>query len=299
MLLYFRVGFGRPRCACTLSTFVGLAACAFDSGGVGGPVDGGFADESSTSTTTSIATTTSTSEPSSTTQDSASADGSSETTSDPIEEGTTTAAPIDPCADTGGCDLDASCSPDPSGEVAVCDCNDGFVGNGTSCAIAPALPMLRAEAECGTTALGYCTTGGGEAEVVMVGEPGSAYVVTLRVRGVLETKSYDGGVQDGLWHPDGDPGDVDLWNEVTLSISAPAQTIRLNSGSSGNSSCVLVDMMHDVAIETGATVRVELDAIDGSQVANDDDLVVPAIPPAPDAFDGQFVQLDAVAIMGP
>lgn len=280
-----------------LVSFVGLVSCAFDSGGVSGPVDGGFADESGTSSTTSLTTNSTTS---STTQSSASADGSSETTTmDPIEEGTTTTPPADPCADSGGCDLDASCTPDPSGEVAVCDCNDGFVGNGTSCAIAPALSMLRAEAECGTTVGSYCTTGGGEAEVVMTGEPGSAYVVSLHVRGVMETKSYDGGTPDGLWHPDGDPGDFDLWNEVTLSISAPAQTIRLNSGPSGSSSCVLVDMMHDVTIEAGATLRVDFDAIDGSQVANGDDLVVPAIPPAPDAFDGQFVQLDAVAIMGP
>ena len=158
-----------------LSTFVGIAACAFDSGGVGGPVDAGFADESGTNTTTSTTSGTTTSDPTEdsvgTTKGSASADGTSEaTTDDPIDESSSTASPIDPCAGTGGCDFDASCSPDPSGEVAVCDCNDGFVGNGRTCVIAPSLPMLRAEADCGTTVGDYCTTGGASSEVVRAGE---------------------------------------------------------------------------------------------------------------------------------
>lgn len=298
MLLYFGVGFARQRRAWMLSTFVGLAACAFDASGVSGSADGGFADESTTSTTTAPTSTTSTTAPPGTTQDSASADGSggSESTGGPIEEGSTTSPPDNPCDETGGCDFDASCMPDPSGEVAVCDCNDGFVGNGKTCVIAPALPMLRTEAECGTTVGDYCTTGGGVNEVVLVGEPGFSYVVSLWIRGVVETKDYDGGAQEGLWHVDGDPGDLDLWNTVTLSISSPPQTIRLNSGSSGNTSLVLVDFMHDVQIDAGATMRLELDEIDGSQISNNDDLVVDGIPPAPDAFDGQFLQLDALAI---
>jgi hypothetical protein len=299
MLLYFGVRFGGQRGACTLSTVVGLAACAFDSGGVSGPAEGGLADESGTSTTTTSTSTTSGTDPSSTTQGSASADGTSETTGDPSEEGTSSGVPDDPCAGTGGCDFDASCTPDPSGEVAVCDCNEGFVGNGRTCVVAPALPMLRAEAECGTTVGDYCTTGGGSSEVVMVGEPGFSYVVSLWIRGVVETKDYDGGTQDGMWHVDGDPGDLDLWNTVTLSISAPPQTIRLNSGSSGNSSLVLVNYTHDVQIDAGATVRIDFDEIDGSQVSNNDDLVVDGIPPAPDAFDGQFLQIDTTAIMLP
>lgn len=134
----------------------------------------------------------------------------------------------------------------------------------------------------------------------MLGEPAARYVVTLRIRGVVELKSYDGGEPDGLWHPNGEPGDVDLWNEVTLSISetagVPAQTIRLNSGASGSSTLVAVDMTHDVLIETGATVGLRLEAVDGLQIRNHDNLVIDDIPPAPDAFDGQFVQIDVLAI---
>jgi hypothetical protein len=283
-----------------LVTIVGLAGCAFDSGGVGGPAEGGFADDSGTSSTsTTVATTQTTTTDASTTQGSASADGSSESSGTPVDESSSSGVSFDPCADGGGCDVDASCSPDPSGEVAVCDCNDGFVGNGKSCAIAPAFPMLRAEASCGTTALGFCGADDANVEVVMVGEPGTSYVVSLWLRGVFETKNYSGGTQDGLWHPDGDPGDVDLWNEVTLSISSPEQMIRLNSGSSGGTSLVLVNYMHDVTIDGGAMVRLSFDSVDGSQVENADNLVVDGIPPAPDAFDGQFLQIDATAIMTP
>lgn len=274
---------------------VGLVACGFDSGGVGGPVDGGLGDESGmpdSSETTSA-------QPAETGADTqGSADqGNENATSSGVDPSTSSSGELpDPCA-TAKCDPDASCSPDPSGEVGVCDCNAGFVGNGVVCDLMPMMPMLRAEAECGTKALGYCTTGGGDAQVQLVGEPGAAYLVTLHVRGVVEEKSYDGGAPVGQWHPDGEPGDFDLWNEVTLSISAPAQIIRLNSGSSGNASCLLVDMTHDVAILAGATLGLSFDAIDGSQVANDDDLVVPGIPPAPNPFDGQFLQIDATMIV--
>jgi hypothetical protein len=46
-------------------------------------------------------------------------------------------------------------------------------------------------------------------------------------------------------------------------------------------------------------VRLSFDSVDGSQVENADNLVVDGIPPAPDAFDGQFLQIDATAIMTP
>lgn len=280
-----------------------LGACSFDSGGVGGQGTG-LGDGSSTSEATTGAVATGTGSGGVTTQDSAdgsSDGGGSETTTTAAADESTTGTPFDPCAlDNGGCDPDASCTPDPSGEVAVCDCNEGFDGNGLSCVVTPSLAMLRVEAGCDTPFLDTCSTDDAYQEAPMLGEPAARYVVTLQIRGVVELKSYDGGVPDGLWHPDGQPGGVDLWNEVTLSISEtaglPAQTIRLNSGASGSSSLVAVDMTHDVQVETGAVVGLRLDAVDGFQIRNHDNLVVDDIPPAPDAFDGQFVQIDVLAI---
>lgn len=281
-----------------------LAACSFDSGGVGGQGTGLGEGGSSSADGTTSAAATGTGPGGVTTQGSADGTndgGASDTTTTVAADDSTTGTPFDPCAvDNGGCDPDATCTPDPSGEVAVCDCGEGFEGNGLSCDVTPSLAMLRVEAGCNTTVLDTCSTDGTVQEAPMIGEPATRYVLTLLVRGVVERKSYDGGEPDGLWHPNGEPGDVDLWNEVTLSISEtagmPAQTIRLNSGESGNSTLVAVDMTHDVVVETGATVGLRLDAIDGLQIRNHDDLVVEGIPPAPDPFDGQFLQIDVLEI---
>ncbi len=299
------------RLAHAVGCLVGFAACRFDADGAGGAVNGGLGDAGSSGDALATGTHSSSTEASdtqvsgggtegdSTEGDSSEADSSEDGSSTSVPESSSTAEPPDPCAiDNGGCEADATCSPDPSGEVAVCDCNEGFEGNGLVCLISPSLPMLRVEADCGTAAFGYCTASDAETEVQLVGEPGLSYVVTLRVRGVVETKAYDGGQPDGLWHPDGEAGFADLWNEVTLSISGDpqGQSIRLNSGESGGNDLVMVDMTHEVTIAAGATVGLLIDTIDGSQVDNNGDVVVPGIPPAPDAFDGQFVQIDAVSI---
>lgn len=281
-----------------------LGACSFDSGGVGGQGTALGEGDSTAAEGSTGAATTGGGPVDATTQGSADgttggSDGGSSSTAAADES--SSGAPFDPCAlDNGGCDPDASCMPDPSGEVAVCDCNEGFEGNGLSCVVTPSLAMLRVEAGCNATLADTCSTDDAYQEAPMLGEPAARYVVTLRIRGVVELKSYDGGEPDGLWHPNGEPGDVDLWNEVTLSISetagVPAQTIRLNSGASGSSTLVAVDMTHDVLIETGATVGLRLEAVDGLQIRNHDNLVIDDIPPAPDAFDGQFVQIDVLAI---
>lgn len=285
-----------------IARVIGLAAavgCAFDSGGVGG--GGGTGVSGGDDTSTGGAASTGVEPASSTPPETGDGDGdtSTSTSTSTTTGGEDSTGPFDPCAiDHGGCDVDATCEPDPSGEVAVCDCNVGFVGNGVDCAIAPVLETLRVEAECGFSALGYCDAGDVEAEVVLVGEPGTLYVVTLRVRGVVEERSYDGGAPDGLWNPGGEIADgVDWWNRTELAISAPAQSIRLNNGSSGDATCVPVDMTHDVVVEAGASLRLSIDTVDGSQAQNSDDVVIPGIPPAPEAFDGQFLQIDPVMIV--
>lgn len=280
-----------------------LGACSFDSGGVGGQGTALGEGDSTAAEGSTGAVTTGGGPVDATTQGSAdgTTGGSDGGSSSAAADESSSGAPFDPCAvDNGGCDPDASCTPDPSGEVAVCDCNEGFEGNGMSCVVTPSLAMLRVEAACDLTAFDSCTTDDAHQEAPMIGEPGTLYVVTLRVRGVVERKTYEGGEPDGLWHPNGEPGDVDLWNEATLTISetaaAAAQVIRLNSGSSGDSTLVVVDMTHDVVIEAGAVVGLTLDSIDGGQIRNHDNLVVDDIPPAPDAFDGQFLQIDVLAI---
>lgn len=277
--------------------------CAFDTGGIGGPgtgeLEGGSGSataEADTASAQGEGSNSASGEGGPTTQGDGS-EGPADTTD--AEEPTSTGEAPMPCADGGGCDVDASCVADPSGENAVCTCKAGFVGDGLDCAVAPQLVTLRVEAGCAWVA-GVCFAGAESDQTTLVGEPGAVYRATLRVRGVVEQKNYNGGAQEGLWHPGGSSDGWDLWNSTTLSIAAgtllEAQTIRLNSGSSGGFSLTAVDVTHDVFIETGAVVRLSIDPIDGVQIGNGDDLVIADIPPAPEPFDGQFLQIDAVAI---
>jgi hypothetical protein len=83
-------------------------------------------------------------------------------------------------------------------------------------------------------------------------------------------------------------------------ISNPPQQYFLNAGASGTLYCFGVDYTETVQIAAGATVTLTADPVDAvsafNQDANGSPIVVPGIPPAPDAYDGQFLQMDVVSV---
>lgn len=295
-----RRGRARPLCAIAWGVVaLGSApACRFDSGGVEGTASA-VGEASSTASGGSGGSADASMGEVGTVGSGGSGDagGSSSGSSSGAADST---AAIDPCADGGGCDADASCMPDPSGEVAVCRCNDGFVGDGLDCEIEPHFPSLRAEAPCGATvfwSMSYCEADDVAVQDAFVGEPGVQYRVSVRVRGVLEEKSYDCAMPEGHWCEGGVPSDgSDAWNDTELAVATPATIVKLNAGSSGGDHGIAIDEMHDVVIEGGSLLSVSILTLDDAQARNNDDVVIPDLPPAPDAYDGQFVQLDAVAI---
>jgi hypothetical protein len=271
------------------------AACAFDSFAPGGSAgDGGETDDSGGSTSSTSGSPTS----AATTAETESSLGGTSGSMDSTDSVGST-SPAGPCADAG-CDPNASC--EGSGERAVCTCNAGFWGDGLTCA-ALELDTLRVELPC--NAVG-CGTGGcvmkneNEATRMLVGDPTVVYDVTLRVRGVVEQKSYQGPGQDGYFHPDATPV-ADGWNTFGLSVADPGRSYYLNSGTSGIVECVPLDEEHVIPIRGGATLTLHADnGGDTCGVQNLDaegePIVVPDVPPAPGSFDGQFVQIDAVGI---
>ena len=136
---------------------------------------------------------------------------------------------------------------------------------------------------------------------VITGNAGARYQVTLQFRGVVEQKTYSGATTtDGLWAEGGTP-DSGSFNIYKLHISAPEQTYYLNNGSSGIDNCFLVDIEKTVDIDTGATVTLEASAGgDGLETKNVDEqgspIVVPGVSPDPEPYDGQFIQMDVVAV---
>ncbi|HZR79606.1 MAG TPA: FG-GAP-like repeat-containing protein [Candidatus Binatia bacterium] len=131
------------------------------------------------------------------------------------------------------------------------------------------------------------------------GTQGAVYEVSLRFRGVVEEATYTGGTKDGYWHIGG-AHDGSEFNEYRLSISDPPQTYFLNSGTSNVYRAFAIDYTRTVQVAAGATVTLGLRSIESREIINVDGsgqpIVIPDVPPAPAAYDGQFVQMDVVSV---
>ena len=133
------------------------------------------------------------------------------------------------------------------------------------------------------------------------GETGTDYIVTIRLRGLVEQKTYtDYSASDGMWIVGGAP-DGGSWNIFRLEVSSPEQTYYLNSGASGIDECFVLDIQKSILMTHGATLTLFAGSGgDNLGTKNRDSdgipIVVNGVPPYPSAFDGQFVQMDIVDI---
>jgi hypothetical protein len=182
-----------------------------------------------------------------------------------------------------------------SGLMVGCNCDP-------NAGVAAGLNGLRWEIPCGTVSGGVAcpTVDPAPVSATLGGAAGAAYDVTLRFRGVVEQKTYLGGASDGgLWQVGGTPA-TDTYNIYQLTVSAPQQVFYLNRGTSSITRTWLLDYQETVRMNTGAIVTLTAQAIDAQEIRNLDDqsvpLVVPDIPPAPQAFDGQFIQMDVLTV---
>ncbi|MGC4116705.1 MAG: hypothetical protein QM765_19490 [Myxococcales bacterium] len=130
------------------------------------------------------------------------------------------------------------------------------------------------------------------------GKAGQAYDITLRVRGVVELMGYAGGQADNFWNVGGKPNDKKA-NFYELQVSAPASSFFLNAGNVGKRTWAM-DFTKTIRVDSGATVTLAGDSQDSKMVPNRDmknaPQILPDVPPAPAAFDGQFVQIDVVSV---
>jgi len=141
------------------------------------------------------------------------------------------------------------------------------------------------------------------------GTAGVTYAVTLRFRGAVEQKTYSGGADGGLvatgtnasFFVAGGAPSADGYNVYSLTISAPAQTVYLNSGTSYIGHCWPIDYTVTLPMQSSASVSLSADTVDGIEItnldANGNPIVVPGIPPAPTAYNGQFIQMDVTNVV--
>lgn len=204
----------------------------------------------------------------------------------------------------GGCDPNAICSTHPAART--CACKPGYVGDGLTCtSIAASLDGLRWQLPCvkpEPSAPDYVciTTPDVTVSATLSGAPTTRYDIRLRLRGVIETKLYLGGPSDGgFWSVGGTPTN-DAWNIYRLSLTNPPQTHYLNHGPSGLYQCVGIDYAITVRAFGGAKVTLFASAVDSnlSQIRNNvmNPIVVAGVPPAPNAYDGQFIQMDVLSV---
>lgn len=183
-----------------------------------------------------------------------------------------------------------------------CNCKDDSAGYRD---VAAALQGLRWEMPCKPGHQGPFCSAAVQKPVVtatLAGDPGRQYDVTLRFRGVVEWEPYADGTAEEHWYVGGRP-DNSINNVYQLATSAPAQVFYLNAPSPNDSLGRVwsIDYQKTIRVQGGATVTLAADAQDGNLVSNLDDkgtpLVIPAVPPAPAPFDGQFIQMDVVSVM--
>jgi hypothetical protein len=188
----------------------------------------------------------------------------------------------------------------PDGSV-----NPGIPDGGGGNTDADARPLVlgldgqRVEARClNDTAVDACDAELSPAwKETVGGEPGQVFLVTLRVRGVVEQKTYNGGTRLGLWQVGGIP-DTTGYNVYRLRVGS--QDYYVNAGQSMIRHCWPVDYTQTIPVHAGDEIVFEVGSSDIAIIKNRDEvgrpIVVNGIPPAPDSFNGQFVQLDVERI---
>jgi len=128
------------------------------------------------------------------------------------------------------------------------------------------------------------------------GDPGKRYRVTLRFRGVVEPMMYKNGEMDGDYFYRGGEPNNGGYNIYKLSTSSPPAHYFLNRQDKVGHRIFTIDYEKTIEIDGGATVTFHGNGQNGRLITNFSKLVVPGVPPAPQPFNGQFVQMDVVKV---
>jgi hypothetical protein len=197
-------------------------------------------------------------------------------------------------------------------------CNNGgpACASGAACdtgqcvEVAGALSGLRWELPC-TAAHGAVNCACPATDIkhaTLAGTAGKNYSVTLHFRGIVEEKTYaggtagqaTGGANSTLFISGGTPAG-DTWNIYSLGVSSPAQTFYLNAGASGTDQTRLIDYRATITMASGALVTLTANSVESAETFNRDGsgapVIVTGVPPAPLAYDGQFVQVDVESVV--
>jgi hypothetical protein len=144
----------------------------------------------------------------------------------------------------------------------------------------------------------------------------SKYAITLRFRGVVETKNYTFGSGDGkFWISGGlDPVSIQNGYKITFTHSGQDQRYFINALWTGADATAYhrvfpLDYTKTVVLWGSSSILLEAATSAPAEIKNIDapfanvtypngvPIVIPIIAPAPAAYDGQFVQVDVLSIV--
>jgi hypothetical protein len=222
-----------------------------------------------------------------------------------------------PCSGDAAASLDAIA--DTAADAGPCEAGS-IASMGRCMNVAGSLAGLRWDLPCTMPGSPFCQTlvDGGDVHVVSTtlgGAPGQTYAVTLHFRGVVEMKTYVGGdagapqtagargLANAQFFVSGGADNGDSANIYELQVSDPPGIYFMNSGySQVNNNTWWLDYTATIVMKAGATVTMTANAVDDSEVANNDGVdgkpvLVPGVPPYPKAYDGQFIQMDPVSVV--
>jgi hypothetical protein len=143
-----------------------------------------------------------------------------------------------------------------------------------------------------------------ETAVTFGGDPGVVYDVQIRIRGLVEAKDFTGGeVQENHFQIGGTPGTND-YNIYAIEVGDPAQVYTLNRNEMGvGHYTFILDYTVTIPIAAGTEVVMAMSDPNNIAIANPggasgsaDPFVVPDIPPFPDPYYGQFIQMDVLSV---
>lgn len=139
--------------------------------------------------------------------------------------------------------------------------------------------------------------------VAIGGTPTRVYNVTLRIRGVVELKTYKGGVNDGAYFQiNGTPAN-DTYNVYSMTITGNPNTYYFNKGTSGNHFTTPLDYQVTIPMMGGSIVTLFANSVDSVEIANNTDgyggfpITIPGISTPPQPYNGQFIRIDVISVL--
>jgi hypothetical protein len=130
---------------------------------------------------------------------------------------------------------------------------------------------------------------------------GQVHTCNLRVRGVVEQNTYQGGKEIKDFLNEGGTPSTTGYNIYELNVDDPPQTYYLNAGTSGINSLFVIDYPMHIDVKDGSKVTLHADSGDSREVANSNHISVPDKIPehliaVKQPYDGQFIQVDTISI---